>query len=58
MTPLSDSELRDPANRNCSFVPITHDIVLASAGKVLAIVFATADGPRVHRFYPTLPTQR
>jgi hypothetical protein len=50
MTPLSEPELRNPGNRNFSFIPITHDIVLASAGKVLAIVFATADGPRVHRF--------
>jgi hypothetical protein len=58
MTPLSEAELRNPGNRNFSFLPIAHDIVLASAGKVLAIVFATADGPRVHRFYPTVPTRR
>jgi hypothetical protein len=57
MTPLSPQERQDPLNKGYTLPPLTDDVALVCGGRILAVVFA-ANGPVVHRFYPTNPAKR
>jgi hypothetical protein len=58
MTPLSPQERQNPGNRAYTHAPLADDVALACGGRILAVVFATATGPVVHRFFPSVSSKR
>ena len=57
MTPLSERELRDPANKAYSRILLTDDVLLCRAGRLLAVVSAATRGIVVQRM-ASIPTPR
>ncbi len=58
MTPLSPEEREDRMNKEYTLPPLAVDVALGCGGRILAVVFATPNGPVVHRFFPSIPTKR